>query len=80
MEAVGYSESAGTLVGNFGTLDHSLWFHRVPSVEEWFYCEARPLTVRDSRGLVFGTMFDRDGRHLATFTQEMFLKVPAEAH
>ena len=60
--------------GNFGSLDHSVWFHRVPSVTEWLYCEARPMTVRDSRGLVMGTIFDRDGRHLATFTQEVFLK------
>lgn len=60
--------------GNFGSLDHALWFHRAPAVDEWFFCEVRPLTVRDSRGLVLGTMFDRAGRHLATFTQEMFLK------
>jgi acyl-CoA thioesterase II len=62
-------------VGNIGSLDHALWFHRTPAVDEWFFCDVRPLTVRDSRGLVLGTMFDRGGRHLATFTQEMFLKV-----
>jgi acyl-CoA thioesterase II len=61
--------------GNFGSLDHAMWFHRVPRVDEWFFCDVRPLTVRDSRGLVLGTMFDRAGNHLATFTQEMFLKV-----
>jgi acyl-CoA thioesterase II len=61
--------------GNFGSLDHAVWFHRAPSVDEWFFCDVRPLTVRDSRGLVIGTMFDGGGRHLATFTQEMFLKV-----
>jgi acyl-CoA thioesterase-2 len=60
--------------GNFGSLDHAIWFHRVPSVTGWLYCEARPMTVRDSRGLVMGTIFDRAGRHLATFTQEVFLK------
>jgi acyl-CoA thioesterase II len=62
-------------VGNFGSLDHALWFHRTPTVDDWFFCDIRPLTVRDSRGLVLGTMFDRHGRHLATFTQEMFLKL-----
>jgi acyl-CoA thioesterase II len=60
--------------GNFGSLDHAVWFHRTPVVDDWFFCEVRPLTVRDSRGLVIGTMFDRAGRHLATLTQEMFLK------
>ncbi|MET0629026.1 MAG: acyl-CoA thioesterase domain-containing protein [Acidimicrobiia bacterium] len=61
--------------GNFGSLDHALWFHRIPKVDEWFFCDVRPLTVRDSRGLVLGTMFDRGGNHIATFTQEMFLKI-----
>ncbi len=61
-------------VGNFGSLDHAMWFHRTPAVDDWFFCEVRPLTVHDSRGLVIGTMFDRAGRHLATLTQEMFLK------
>jgi acyl-CoA thioesterase II len=66
---------SGRPVGNLGSLDHALWFHRTPAVDDWFFCDVRPLTVRDSRGLVLGTIFDRDGRHLATFTQEMFLKV-----
>src|SRR5262245_53837935 len=61
--------------GSFGSLDHALWFHRVPRVDEWFFVEVQPLTVRDSRGLVLGRMFDREGRHLATFAQEMFLKI-----
>jgi acyl-CoA thioesterase-2 len=60
--------------GNFGSLDHAVWFHRPPVVNEWFFCDARPLTVRDSRGLVLGRMFDREARHIATFAQEMFLK------
>lgn len=62
--------------GNFGSLDHSIWFHRVPVVDEWLLVEVHPLTIRDSRGLVHGTMHDRSGRHLASFTQEVFLKVP----
>jgi acyl-CoA thioesterase-2 len=80
--ALGYEDGGGPPqdadgqpIGNFGSLDHAIWFHRVPKVDEWFFCEVRPLTVRDSRGLVIGTMFDRDGAHLATFTQEMFLKI-----
>jgi acyl-CoA thioesterase-2 len=67
-------EAAGRK-GNFGSLDHALWFHRRPRVDEWFFGDVRPLTVRDSRGLVLGTLHDRDGHHLATFTQEMVLKV-----
>jgi acyl-CoA thioesterase-2 len=61
-------------VGDGGSLDHAVWFHRTPIVTDWVFCDVRPLTVRDSRGLVLGTMFDRDARHIATFAQEMFLK------
>jgi acyl-CoA thioesterase-2 len=64
--------------GNFGSLDHALWYHRTPVVDDWVFCDVRPLTVRDSRGLVLGRMFDTGGRHLATFTQEMFLKIDIE--
>jgi acyl-CoA thioesterase-2 len=87
MSAIGHGSGHGPAVGtdgrpvgNFGSLDHALWFHRIPAVEDWFFCEVRPLTVRDSRGLVLGTMFDQSGRHLATFTQEMFLKVIEPGH
>jgi acyl-CoA thioesterase-2 len=68
------SES-GQRTGNFGSLDHCFWFHRVPRVDQWFLCEVRSLQVRDSRGLVHGAIFDEDGLHLATFSQEMFLKL-----
>jgi acyl-CoA thioesterase-2 len=81
MAAVGFGDGLGPHrdadgrpIGNFGSLDHALWFHRRPAVDEWFLCDAQPLTVRDSRGLVTGTLFDRAGNHLASFTQEMFLK------
>jgi acyl-CoA thioesterase-2 len=67
-------DDRGRPVGNFGSLDHALWFHRTPTVDEWFFCEVRPSTVTDSRGLVKGDVFDRAGRHLASFAQEMFLK------
>lgn len=67
-------DAEGRPVGDFGSLDHALWFHRTPVVDDWFFCEVRPSTIRDSRGLVTGDMFDRAGRHLATFVQEMFLK------
>ncbi len=65
-------------VGNIGSLDHALWFHRTPRADEWFFCDVRPLTIRDSRGLVLGRMFDAEGRHLATFTQEIFLKLEGD--
>jgi acyl-CoA thioesterase-2 len=60
---------------NFGSLDHSVWFHRRPDVTEWFLCDFRPLVVTDSRGVLVGGIFDREGNRLASVAQEMFLKV-----
>jgi acyl-CoA thioesterase-2 len=85
MMAVGYvpfgepgvDEDTPPSAGNFGSLDHAMWFHRAARVDDWFFCDVQPLNVRDSRGLVLGAIFDRAGRHVATFTQEMFLKAAA---
>jgi acyl-CoA thioesterase II len=68
-------EPDGGPTGNFGSLDHSVWFHRRPNVEEWFLCDYRPLVVADSRGTIVGGIFDEDGNRLASVAQEMFLKV-----
>ncbi len=69
-----FVDGDGHRIGRFGSLDHALWFHRIPDAGEWVFCDVRPIAVRDSRGLVVGEMFDQQGQHLATFTQEVFLK------
>lgn len=85
MAAVGvYGEGPPTSVGRprvqgqFGSLDHALWFHRPPDLGDWFFCEVDPFTVGDSRGLVVGKLFDRGGAHIATLAQEFFMKLGGE--
>ncbi len=81
MRAIGFGEGPpprgpdGEPLVNFGSLDHSVWFHRPPVMTDWVFSTAHPLVVRDSRGLVLGTMYDRNGVHLASLSQEMFLKM-----
>jgi len=81
MRAIGVADGPppqgehGEMLANFGSLDHSVWFHRRPVMADWVFCEAHPMAVRDSRGLVRGTIHDGQGVHLATLAQEMFLKV-----
>lgn len=81
MAAVGIPPSAAIpgaearFPGNFGSLDHALWFHRVPTVDDWFLSRMRALQALDARGLVLGELFDAGGRPLATFVQEAFLKL-----
>ncbi len=68
-------DDAARAATNFGSLDHSVWFHRAPRVDEWFFCDIEPLVVADSRGVVHGGIWDRGGRRLASIAQEMFVKV-----
>ena len=57
------------------SLDHAIWFHRAGRCDDWFLVSAVPLSTAGSRGLVLGSLRDRSGRHLASFTQEMLIRV-----
>jgi acyl-CoA thioesterase-2 len=53
------------------TLDHAVWFHAWAAPEEWLLVDLRPVAVGGNRGLVLGTVHAVDGRHVASFTQEI---------
>ena len=56
------------------SLDHSLWFHDRSSPSEWLLVDLRPVAIGGARGLVLGTMHSYDGRHVASFTQELVVR------
>ena len=58
------------------SLDHSVWFHRPTRVDEWHVTEIRPLSTSGGRALTVGTIHDRTGRHVASLTQELVLRIP----
>jgi acyl-CoA thioesterase II len=60
------------------SLDHAMWFHRPGLCDDWVLVSAVPLSTAGSRGLILGSVHDRDGRHLASFTQEMLIR--ADGH
>lgn len=57
------------------SLDHSMWFHRVPNVDEWILYQQDAISSRSQRGLAEGHFFDRDGTLLATVLQEGMLRI-----
>ena len=58
------------------SLDHAMWFHREPKVDEWMlYIQESP-SAQGGRGLALGRIFSRDGRLLATVAQEGMVRVP----
>ena len=56
------------------SLDHSMWFHRRGSVDDWLLYVQDAVAADSGRGLGAGRFFTRDGRHLATVAQEGMIR------
>ncbi len=57
------------------SLDHALWFHRQPRVDEWFlYTMDSPASV-GGRGFARGRIYTRDGALVASTSQEGVIRV-----
>jgi acyl-CoA thioesterase-2 len=61
--------------GQFGSLNHSLWWHRAADPGEWLLIDFRPITAGSSRGLVTGSVHNAGGAHVATLTQEAMMRL-----
>lgn len=59
------------------SLDHSVWFHRPASVDQWLLSELWPMSTSAGRGLAIGTIRTIDGTLLATVAQEALLRLPS---
>jgi acyl-CoA thioesterase-2 len=53
------------------SLDHGFWFHRQADLDDWVLMDLRPIAAASGRGLYGGSFFDRQGRLLASLTQEV---------
>ena len=58
------------------SLDHSVWFHRPPRVDEWHLYDVTCQAYAGGRGLTLGHVFGADGTHVATFAQEALVRAP----
>lgn len=61
------------------SLDHAMWFHDTVDLNAWHFVEQRALTVTNERGVGTGSVWSQDGRLVATFTQEVLLRIAAAA-
>ncbi|CAM4429789.1 acyl-CoA thioesterase II [Vibrio astriarenae] len=52
------------------TIDHSIWFHRPFKMDEWLLFAIESPTAGNTRGLVRGEIFNRQGDLVATAVQE----------
>ncbi len=60
------------------SLDHAMWFHRDFRVDEWLLYAMHSPSASNSRGFSRGNIFSRDGRLVASVTQEGLMRVHEE--
>lgn len=60
------------------SLDHAIWFHHPPRIDDWVLYDIEAVTHRDDRILTSGRIVDAQGRRVATVTQEILARAPAE--
>ncbi len=56
------------------SLDHSLWFHREASANDWMLHVQRAPVAAHGRGLAHAMIFSRDGRLVASAAQEFLAR------
>jgi len=55
------------------SLDHAIWFHRDFKMDDWLLYALDSPSASNSRGFCRGSIFDQDGRLVASVTQEGLL-------
>jgi len=58
------------------SLDHAVWFHSPPRFDGWVLYFAESPVARAARGLIHGSMWDRQGVRIASVTQEGLIRRP----
>jgi acyl-CoA thioesterase-2 len=61
------------------TIDHCLWFHRPFRIDDWLLYELYSPSAGNARGFCLGRIFDRQGRLIASATQEGLMREWSEA-
>jgi acyl-CoA thioesterase-2 len=57
------------------SLDHAMWFHRNPRVDDWLLYSCDSPIASGARGLARGSIYTRDGRLLASTVQEGLIRL-----
>jgi acyl-CoA thioesterase-2 len=57
------------------SLDHALWLHAAPSVDQWLLYAQESPAASHARGLTFGRIYSRSGDLLASVAQEGLIRL-----
>jgi acyl-CoA thioesterase-2 len=67
--------SVGTPGVVIASIDHAMWFHRDVRVDDWLLYSTDSPSASGARGFTRGSVFARDGRLVASTSQEGLLRV-----
>lgn len=59
------------------SIDHAVWFHRDPKVDDWLLYDMDSPAAQNARGLSRGLIYNRAGELVASTTQEGLMRVAA---
>lgn len=57
------------------SLDHAMWFHRDFDFTDWLLYDINSPSASNSRGMGYGSIFDKNGRLVSTVMQEGLIRV-----
>jgi acyl-CoA thioesterase II len=57
------------------SIDHAMWFHRSLRVDDWLLYAMDSPSASGARGFTRGSIFSRDGRLVASVSQEGLIRV-----
>jgi acyl-CoA thioesterase II len=61
---------------SMASLDHAMWFHRQFRADDWLLYVSSSPSASGGRGLATGQFYARDGRLVASVTQEGMIRLP----
>ena len=56
------------------SLDHAIWFHHPPRFDDWLLYVSESPVAHAARALIFGELWSRDGRRVASVVQEGLIR------
>ena len=62
----------------FASLDHAIWFHRDFKIDEWLLYAMDSPSAGGSRGFSRGSIFDQQGRLVASVVQEGLIRIKSK--
>jgi acyl-CoA thioesterase II len=58
------------------SLDHAIWFHAVPNLNDWHLYSQQSPAASNGRGLSQGKIYSQQGKLIATVAQEGMIRIP----